>query len=336
MLIQNRIRQVSHCRSQAIPASVLESKLPLVMKGLVADWPIVRQGQISIQNADVYLRSFYNNLPVTAYYAESEVNGRIFYNQDLSGFNFKSLSVNLNDVLNSLLNFVGNGHAPTMYVGSTLIDKWLPGFRTENDILFERMNPLASIWIGNQSRIAAHYDFPDNIACVVAGKRRFIVFPPEQVENLYVGPLDLTPSGQAVSLVDFHTPDFERYPRFSQALEAAQIAELEPGDAIFIPSMWWHHVESLADYNILINYWWRRTPAYLGTPANVLQHALLGIRSLPVEQRQAWQALFNYYIFDVDESTHAHIPEAAKGSLAPIDEKSARQLRAQLLNKLNR
>lgn len=336
MSFNNDIRHVSDFVSKAIPASVFESKQPLVLKGLVADWPIVKQGQHSFQGADNYLRSFYNNMPVTAYYAEPEAKGRIFYNQDLSGFAFKSLSVNLNDVLNSLLQYAGNEQSPTLYVGSTLIDKWLPGFRAENDIWIEGMNPLASIWIGNQSRVAAHYDFPDNIACVVAGRRRFTLFPPEQVENLYVGPLDFTPSGQPVSLVDLQAPDFERYPRFRQALAAAQTAELEPGDALFIPSMWWHHVESLADYNILVNYWWRRSPAYLGTPANVLQHALLSIRSLPAEQRQAWQALFNYYIFNADESTHAHIPETARGSLAPMDELSARQLRAQLLNRLNR
>lgn len=336
MHANSRVREVSDCAATVIPASVLESTQPLVLRGLVADWPIVRQAQHCVGDADAYLRSFYNNAPVTAYYAAPEANGRIFYNQDLSGFNFTALSVNLHEVLDNILQCTGNGQAPTIYVGSTLIDKWLPGFRAHNDLQIEGMNPLASIWIGNQSRIAAHHDFPDNIACVVAGRRRFTLFPPEQVENLYVGPLDLTPSGQAVSLVDFQNPDFESQPRFRQALDTAQYADLGPGDAIFIPSMWWHHVESLADYNVLVNYWWRRTPAYLGTPANALQHALLSIRSLPVEQRRAWQALFNYYIFNADEGTHGHIPESARGSLSPIDELGARKLRAQLLNKLNR
>ena len=91
----------------------------------------------------------------------------------------------------------------------------------------------------------------------------------------------LPQAGQSISLVDFAKPDFEAYPKFRQALDAAQVVELEPGDAILIPSMWWHHVESLDDMNILINYWWRNTPAYMGSPVNVLQHAIMGIRDLP-------------------------------------------------------
>ena len=37
---------------------------------------------------------------------------------------------------------------------------------------------LASLWLGNRTRIAAHYDLPDNLAVVAAGRRRFTVFPP--------------------------------------------------------------------------------------------------------------------------------------------------------------
>lgn len=320
---------------EGLGAEVLGSTGPLVLKGLVAHWPVVTLGQQSVAAADRYLRSFYNQQPVTAYIAEPEAGGRIFYNEHMSGFGFQSVSVNLGEVLDTLLLADGEP-SRTYYVGSTLLDNWLPGFRAHNDIVIEGANPLASIWVGNRSRIAAHYDFPDNIACVVAGRRRFTLFPPEQVSNLYVGPLDLTPSGQAISLVDFVRPDLARFPRFAQAMEAALSAELGPGDALFIPSLWWHQVESLAAYNILVNYWWRSTPAFLGTPANVLQHALLSLRGLPAHQRKAWQALFSHYIFEADDTTHAHIPESAQGSLAPIDERAARQLRAQLLNKLNR
>jgi oxalate decarboxylase/phosphoglucose isomerase-like protein (cupin superfamily) len=58
-----------------------------------------------------------------------------------------------------------------------------------------------------------------------------------------------------------------RFPRFQQALEAASVAGMEPGDAIFVPSMWWHHVESLASFNILVNYWWTPTAAGKGSLA---------------------------------------------------------------------
>ena len=79
--------------------------------------------------------------------------------------------------------------------------------------------------------------------------------------------MEHTPSGQTISLVDFAQPDLQRFPKFAQALEHAVVAELGPGDALFIPSMWWHHVESLSDFNLLVNYWWIDSHQALGSPA---------------------------------------------------------------------
>src|SRR5205823_11513354 len=139
-----------------------------------------------------------------------------------------------------------------------VVDLCMPGFRSENDLDFKShgINPPPIIWIGNRTTASAHYDAPSNIACVAVGKRRFTIFPPDQIFNLYPGPLEPTPGGQSISVVDFKNPDFEKYPRFREALAVAHVAELEAGDAIFIPSMWWHHVEGLNAFNVLVNYWW--------------------------------------------------------------------------------
>ena len=160
------------------------------------------------------------------------------------------------------------------------------------------------------------FDLPDNLACVVAGIRRFTLLPPDQIGNLYVGPLDPTPSGQAISLVDFNDPDLPRHPRFAEALKQARSAVLHPGDAIRIPSMWWHHIESLACFNLLINYWWCTTPAAMGSPTDALMHAILSLQDLPQRQREAWRGLFNHYVFDADEEVYAHIPERGRGCLS--------------------
>jgi len=177
---------------------------------------------------------------------------------------------------------------------------------------------------------------PDNLACVIAGRRRFTLFPPEQVANLYVGPLDFTPAGQAISLVDFARPDFDRYPRFAQALAHAQVVELAPGDALFIPGLWWHHVEALEPLNVLVNYWWRRSPAYMDSPMNALMLAIMTVRELPEHERRAWQQMFAHYIFEADEQTAQHVPAHARGVLSPMDANATRSLRARLLKRLNR
>jgi hypothetical protein len=226
--------------------------------------------------------------------------------------------------------------APTFYVGSTTVDTCLPGFRDENDLDLGDRDPLVSVWTGNRSRIPAHQDLPDNLACVAAGRRRFTLFPPEQLSNLYIGPLDFAPANQPISLVDFHRPDLVKFPRFAEAMAHAQVAELLPGDAIFMPSMWWHHIEGLDSFNVLINYWWRQSPGYMDAPVNTLMHAILTLRELPPPQRLAWQEVFRHYIFEADGSEAAHIPEPARGVLGPLDLDKARSMRAAIMQKLKR
>jgi hypothetical protein len=336
MSAEQKVKEIVGRTPAHLTDEVLHSEHPLLLKGLVADWPLVEAAARSADAADRYLRQFYNDTPVTVSVGPPEIRGRIFYDEELTGFNFEMRRVQLNEFLDELAMHRDAENPPVHYVGSTTVDYILPGLRDENDLDFGPVKPLVSIWLGNQTCIAAHYDIPDNIACVVAGKRRFTLFPPEQLENLYVGPLDFAPAGQSISMVDLREPDFEKYPKFREALQHAQVADMEPGDAVFIPSMWWHHVQGLDSFNVLINYWWRLSPAYMGTPMDVLNHALLSIRDLPVAQRKAWQGIFEHYVFEPGEDVVAHIPEDQRGVLSPIDDLTARKLRAQLLKQLNR
>lgn len=336
LAINRKVKEISNCRPDDIPAFVFTSTEPIVLKGLVANWTATQAGRVSTKKARDYLAQFYTNLPVTAAVGKPEINGRIFYNEDFSGFNYQSRQVDLIKFIDQVHQHSEDSEPPTLYVASTLIDKWLPGLGVENCLSVPHDKPLVSIWLGNKSTIPAHFDLPDNIACCVVGKRRFTLFPPEQLSNLYPGPLEFAPGGQSISLVDFQNPDFDKYPNFRQALECAQVAELEAGDAIFIPSMWWHYVEALASFNVLINYWWRQSPAYMSTPMNTLYHGLLTIRDLPPAQKRAWQGIFEHYVFNNNQECSDYIPENGRGFLSPINEDSARKIRSLLLNKLNR
>ena len=334
--INRKIREIEGCRPDSLSDDILYSKEPLVLRGLTAGWPMVAAAKQSSAELTAYILQFDSGQPLTAYTGGPDIDGRIFYNDDLTGFNFDRLRLPLAEVFEKLHQYSSEAQPPVLYVGSTMVDSWLPELRRDKDLILDGYDPLVSIWIGNRSRIAAHYDFPTNIACSVAGRRRFTLFPPEQLENLYVGPIDFTPAGQSISLVDFANPDYAAHPKFREALKAAQVIELEPGDAILIPSMWWHHVESLEALNVLVNYWWRNTPAYMGTPINVLQHALMGIRDLPVEQREAWREIFDYYVFNAEAENFEHIPEPVRGVLNRLDEATARQIHSLLLNKFKR
>ena len=151
-----------------------------------------------------------------------------------------------------------------------------------------------------------------------------------------MGPLDFTPAGQPVSLVDLKRPDLTRYPRFSEALAHGQEAVLEAGDALYIPSMWWHHVEALEGFNVLVNYWWRQSPDHMDSPVAALMLALLTMRDLPPAQRKAWEGIFDHYVFHAGGETAAHIPPPARHALAPLDADGATHLRAHLIKRLQR
>ena len=341
MACADPLGHVRHVREIAaadgrLPDEMLRADTPYIVRGLATDWPLVQAGRAGAAAADAYLRRFYRDATVNAMLGPPDIGGRFFYNDTITGFNFHNARARLADVLDELALHRDRPDPGAIYVGSASVDAALPGLRAQNDIDLGARDALASIWIGNRTVVATHYDLPDNLAVVAVGERRFTLFPPEQLQNLYVGPLDFNPAGQAISLVDVRNPDLARYPRYADALAHAQVAELGPGDALFIPSMWWHHVEALSAFNVLVNYWWRQSPDYMDTPTNALMLALLTMRELPPAQRRAWQEIFRHYIFEPDEASLAHLPDNARYALAPLDDDGARVLRGQLLRRINR
>ena len=316
---------------EAIAEHVGGRTTPLLIKGAVSHWPMVtaaREGRL----AD-YLAKFDQQRPIMVFHAAAETQGRIFYNEAMDGFNFQRAAGQLLPTLRALE--AGAVSEQCCYVGSTPVDHHLPGLRDHNDIPFAAQKPLVSVWFGNRTRVAAHFDLPENLACVIAGRRRFTLFPPEQVTNLYPGPLDFNPAGQAISMVDFYAPDYSRFPKYRSALDAAQVAEMAPGDVLFVPSMWWHQVEGLDDLNMLVNYWWRSTPAWTGLPQDALMHALMSIGGLPETQRKAWGNLFEHFVVNREQSVE-HIPVEKHGLLGDLDRESSARLRKLLIDKLQR
>lgn len=335
--IKNKVEALYHITPDNICDAVLSSDVPLILKGFGNDWPIVKAAKQSQAQAVEYLQQMDKGVAINACYLAPKHRGRIFYNEEMTGFNFETKQQTLSYVLSELLEQSVCGFPKTIYIGSTSIKQVLPDLVTETFTLPYRENSIYNFWLGNRSKVAAHFDFLQNLACCVVGKRRFTLFPPEQGKNLYCGPLDKAPGGQAISLVDFDQPDFDKFPKFNEAIKSAQVAELDVGDAILLPSMWWHHVEGLEDINLLLNHWWRNSPAYMGNPSDVLNHAILSIRDLPEAQRYAWKQLFDHYVFEHQNDNFSHIEDGGKSILSsPLTEVQARTLRANLQNKLRR
>ncbi len=332
------MRELSGLDRAQLDALLRQPNEPVLLRGLAAHWPAV---QAAAMPGGIlgYLRARDGGATVGAWFAGPEINGRFDYNADFSGFNFAREKLPFARLLTLLEQQAGEAAPPALYMGSTTLEACVPGFAAENPLPTDALapfDPLASLWLGNRTSVALHQDLPDNLAIVVAGRRRVTLLPPDQLPNLYIGPLEHTLAGQPTSLVDHRAPDYARFPRYAEAQRHALTAELGPGDAVLIPSLWWHGIDALDPVNLLLNVWWRPTPAHMDSPMGALLHTLMTVRDLPPAQRAAWRTLFDHYVFDADEHTAAHIPAAARHVLAPLDDTATRALRARLIRRLNR
>jgi hypothetical protein len=322
-----------------VPADLDErlsnAREPFVVRGLASHWPLVRAGLDSASTARRYLASLGNGRPVAANIGAAGEDGRLFYDAAMA-MNFRMAQGPLDGFLAAMEQAEADPAAPTIYLASVDMRGFFSGLAEANALPLGDRKPIESIWIGTPTCIAAHNDVPDNLAVCAVGRRRFTLFPPEQFANLYPGPLENTPAGRPVSMVDLRNPDFAAHPRARDALATATVAELQPGDALFIPSLWWHHVEGLAPFNVLVNYWWRDVPAFLGKPELALFHAILSIRDLPPADKARWQELFDHYVFRNGAEVTDHLPPDGRGILAPLTAETAGQIRAHLLRSLAR
>jgi hypothetical protein len=306
---------------------IVPAGAPAVLRGLAGQWPAVAAGRSSPAAMANYLSGFATGAPVHVMVGAPAIGGRFFYNDTLTGFNYDNVSTPFGDVLTSLMHTLDAPDPQALYAGAVSIPAQLPGFTRDNslDILSPAIEP--KIWLGNRVTVQTHFDMSYNVACVVAGRRRFTLIPPDQLENMYVGPLEFTLAGPPISMVRLEAPDFDKFPRFRAAWAAAQVADLEPGDALFIPYMWWHHVESRDRFNVLVNYWWDDLPAWQGSPFWVLMHAILSVRNLPPDQREIWRRAFEHFVFSGGEQALAHLTETQRGLQGPPSPQKAQMIR---------
>ena len=310
-----------HTRFAAVPSAVFNTEAdlgqavaaarPLVVKGLLERWPALAAGRESPKALNRYLKSLDRGLPGTVMEAPASAEGRFGYSRDMRELTFSKRQQGLSETLDRIEHQLSRPNASTVAIQMLPLATHLPDFIPQNPMpLLPHTAPL--LWLGGRVRTQVHHDRDHNLACVLAGRRRFVLFPPEQVANLYIGPIDNPPP---LSIVDLDAPDFHRFPRFEEALKSAQVAELECGDAIFMPRHWWHHVTSLDPYNAMVNYWWGAQPAGLENPHACFLTALLALKDLPAAERSYWRVMFDTYVFQTSGSAVDHIPADLQGVL---------------------
>jgi hypothetical protein len=318
---------------------ILPHYQPVVMRGLVQSWPLVCAQREGLEALLRHLLRFDSGQPVDALLAKPDALRSFTYTQGLEGFNFVHGKRPLAALFEQLWRYAQFDEPPCLAVQSALISEVLPGLERENPcpLLGPQVQPR--IWVGNRVTVPAHFDDSYNVACVAAGRRRFTLLPPQCAPLLYMGPPEYAPTPAPMTVASLKAPDLQRFPLLAEALARAWVAELEPGDALYIPPLWFHQVEALEPLNVLVNYWWRPEAAP-GRPDDThfaaLRLCMLAFRHLPDGEREGWRALLNHYVFGARDAELAHIPEAKRGLLGEIGPELDAQTRAQVMEWLRR
>jgi len=311
--------------------ALVEACRPVVLRELVSTWPAVTAANASPQAFRDYLARFDSGAGMDAFFGAPAIAGKYYYGDDLKGFNFERRRTTLGAAVDAMLRGLGDPDAHTVYAGSVSVGDFLPGFAAENPMPLVAASVGGRIWLGNASNVSSHYDTLDNLACVIAGRRRFTLYAPQSIGRLYVGPIDHTMAGQPVSLAASSAPDPERFPLFEEIRDQALVAELEPGDALYLPKLWWHQVEATAPFNGLVNYWWDAFSAGPDAPYTTLLLAMIAIAERPPAERDAWRTFFDHYVFRTHGHPLAHLPPETHGPLGPLKDNYGK-IRARIMH----
>nr|CAD7194244.1 unnamed protein product [Timema douglasi]CAD7421617.1 unnamed protein product [Timema poppensis] len=118
----------------------------------------------------------------------------------------------------------------------------IPDFFQKEDFfssVFRIGSPGVQLW--------THYDVMDNILIQVKGRKRMVLYSPDEALNMYL-------TGDKSQVLDIDDPDVERFPKFLSAQRHECV--MESGDIIFIPALWFHNTLAL-EFGIAVNIFWR-------------------------------------------------------------------------------
>ncbi len=219
-------------------AALRRAGRPVILDGLLDDWPAASAFTIT------GLRERFGDRELPVLKTEG---GRLAVDVE-KGVAFETLR--LRDYVDRVL-----CGAPMDTYLATPLDTWLPELQAEmppprycRDAPWK--NPR--LWLSAAGTVVPlHRDVAQNVFYQLVGRKRFLVYPPAAAPWLYSQPIRSALANYA--RVDPEQPDDERFP-LSRLVAPVEIV-LGPGDAMFLPSRWWHHVRSL-ETSLSVAYWW--------------------------------------------------------------------------------
>lgn len=116
----------------------------------------------------------------------------------------------------------------------------------DDDLIFSCVlrcgSPNLGLWL--------HFDVVDNVLIQVKGRKRAVLFDPEDFDYLYL-------QGDKSLIFDPENVNLQEFPLFAKA--TPYVAEMEEGDVLFIPAFWLHYMRSY-DFSVAVNVFWFNLP----------------------------------------------------------------------------
>lgn len=199
-----------------------------------------------------------------SYLAQTLADRKFQINQTKTGrFGIYSLRSRAGEItrqltFNELLQSIEQEPGMVHYMEQVPLDR-LGGVLASDVRYFDCVEPSlaesVNLWYSQKdSRIPLHWDSRDNILAQVKGSKSVVLYAPDQTENLYPG----LEGAQWASQVDMDHPDLQTHPAFARARVAATFV-LNEGEAVYLPRRWWHHIITLTDRAVSINYWFAKS-----------------------------------------------------------------------------
>ncbi len=215
----------------------------------------------------------------------------------IQNFSFSSKKTSFYSFMNHVKNCLNKNCTDTLYLQASLIMELLQKINVTN--LFKGFHPSSQplFWIGTGNQfVGLHNDPFRNIIALFSGRKRIILFPPDDLPHLYPAPFDRRSGGAISSLIDIFNPDLKKFPLFKKAVKNVIIAYLEPGEFLYLPPLWWHAVES-EGFNVGLNCWFyddgMANKLYkLYTPAESLAYTI-SQKNISYEKKMKLYKMFN-------------------------------------------
>lgn len=283
--------------AEAFGRQHLEPSIPVVLKGLAQDWPA-----LSLWGQPDYLYSVCG--AERAVLCERNERGRLFsygsadasvtlpLREVLSTYRADGPAAErlymAQTPIDELQPRLREDIVVPPYCGVTAPADWSKPASLLAAMLPLRPPPDVYLWLGHTTSVSPlHFDTKNNLLTQIVGDKRVCLFPPECSSALYAphgGSSNQSQLG-SIGLIDLrldaaaadddvanstpsaaHTSVRDTFPRFvDEALPKMVVCELGPGDALYIPSGWWHHVQAIAPpldaksrggCVLSVNFWW--------------------------------------------------------------------------------